>query len=61
MGEIAQEQVSARRAAPEMRGVEVRDDRADADVRRAEVRAMLVRLLVKLYTEKHQEALKEAA
>ncbi len=61
MGELAQEQVSARRAATEMRGTEVRDDRADAGVRRSEVRAMLFRLLVRLYTEKHQEALKEAA
>ena len=55
------EQVSVSRAATEMRGIDVRDDRTDADARRAEVRAMLVRLLVKLYTEKHQELLKEAA
>lgn len=61
MGEVAQDLISARRAPTEMRGVEVRDDRANVDVRRAEVRAMLVRLLVKLYTEKNQELLKEAA
>lgn len=45
----------------ELRVVEVVDHRNGVDARRAEVRSMLVRLLVKLYTERHQEPVKEAA
>lgn len=45
----------------EMKTVDVPDDRTGADTRRAEVRSVLVRLLVKLYTDRHKDQLKEAA
>lgn len=61
MNEIAREQEAPPRAGVVTRMVDVRDDRQSADARRAEVRSMLVRLLVKLYTQRHQEQLKDAA
>jgi hypothetical protein len=39
----------------------VPDERSDAPMRRAEVRSMLVRLLVTLYVECHKELIKDAA
>ena len=61
MAEMAQEQGTPPRGGVVTRLVDARDDRQGADARRAEVRSMLVRLLVKLYTERHQEQLKDAA
>jgi hypothetical protein len=41
--------------------IEAPGERSDAPSRRAEVRSMLVRLLVKLYVERHKELIKDAA
>jgi hypothetical protein len=45
----------------ELKSVEIPGERADVAARRAEVRSLLVRLLVKLYVERHEDLVKDAA
>jgi hypothetical protein len=61
MGESKRENNGVRCRAMPLQFMEVSEKRVDAPERRAEVRSMLVRLLVKLYVERHQELVKEAA
>jgi len=61
MGESSRENIGVPCQAKQLRFMAVSDKRSDAPACRAEVRSMLVRLLVKLYVERHQDLVKEAA
>jgi len=61
MAEMTGEQTLLPRVGVEMRPVEVPRDRMDNRARRDEMRLLLIRLLVALYVERHQELEKEAA
>ena len=61
MGESSRETNGVLYQEKQLQFIEVPDARSDAPARRAEVRSMLVRLLVTLYVERHKELVKEAA
>jgi len=61
MAEMAGEQTLLPRVGVEMRPVVVPRDRMDDRARRDEMRSLLIRLLVALYVERHQELEKDAA
>ncbi len=61
MGETLRKVDAGQRQDLQMRFIEATDERADVPARRVEVRSMLVRLLVKLYVERNQELVKDAA